>query len=247
MRTRLAGDEGVAGRRREVAVTGTSPSPERTAEPGPVSWLDLRTGRVAPAGSSCDSRVPGTPGAQRSTTPTSRRGHDTLSVTMLFTGLRFNLSPGVRGADHNRPVDGSPDSKIAALWCRLRQSRVTVIHRRMFLLRAFCGATRSSSASNNVCRRVRPLLSSISGAPRACQREREQPRHLRYDRIFSHPLPGLRPAGKIHIEYCQLPRSPCHTWSWWEMSLLVTTIPAIPSARHVSMPLSPGCLPAHAA
>ncbi|MDK2890786.1 MAG: hypothetical protein PWR21_1418 [Methanoculleus sp.] len=27
---------------------------------------------------------------------------------MLFTGLRFNLSPGVGGADRNRPVDGGP-------------------------------------------------------------------------------------------------------------------------------------------
>jgi len=62
---------------------------------------------------------------------------------MLFTGLRFNFSPGVRGADRNRPVDGGPSSKIAAPWCRLRQSRVTVIHRRMFLLRASSGATRS--------------------------------------------------------------------------------------------------------
>lgn len=31
---------------------------------------------------------------------------------MLFTGLRFNLSSGVGGADRNRPVDSGPDSDI---------------------------------------------------------------------------------------------------------------------------------------
>jgi len=78
-----------------------------------------------------------------STTPDFSRGHAAVGGTMLFVGLRFHLSPGVGGADRNRPVDGGPGSKIAALWCRLRQSHGTIIHRRGFLLRAFCGATRS--------------------------------------------------------------------------------------------------------
>ena len=33
-----------------------------------------------------------------------------MSGTMLFTGLRFNLSPGIGGADASRPVDGGPGS-----------------------------------------------------------------------------------------------------------------------------------------
>jgi GNAT superfamily N-acetyltransferase len=55
-----------------------------------------------------------------------------------------STSPRCRGADRNRPVDSGPGSDAAALWCGLRQSHVTVIHRKGTpLLRAFCSATRS--------------------------------------------------------------------------------------------------------
>jgi hypothetical protein len=33
---------------------------------------------------------------------------------MLFTGLRFHLSPGDGGADRNRPVDSGPGSEVNA-------------------------------------------------------------------------------------------------------------------------------------
>ena len=53
------------------------------------------------------------------TTPSSRRGHAAIGSIMLFTGLRFNLSPGVGGADASRPVDGGPlAARIAALFAQ---------------------------------------------------------------------------------------------------------------------------------
>ena len=51
----------------------------------------------------------------RSTTPSSRRGHDTMNGITLFTGLRFHLSPDVGEADASRPVDGGPGSTIPCL------------------------------------------------------------------------------------------------------------------------------------